>query len=244
MQDTDGSGAIDAEELAVVFEKLGEPVSGERVTEMIDEVDADHTGEIEFVEFLDLMSRFKKGESKFASLGKLSSVCGPWAEGYDRGRKGGWEGSNTATLKSSALWALTMLLLNHCTTLHRMLTLSGNWGNSSDDAKEVSTAGNKYSQRRKTSEIDTTSTRNREARKRSLEISFQLDEVRAATSSHTQHYVLSCVLKGNWVEVKNGRPVKTFGEKRFQGIGKSTRDARQKATLTALTKLRKRMFEE
>ena len=73
-QDTDGSGAIDAEELAVVFEKLGEPVSEKRVMEMIDEVDEDNTGEIEFVEFLDLMSRFKKGESKFASLGKLSSV--------------------------------------------------------------------------------------------------------------------------------------------------------------------------
>ena len=53
--DTDGSGSIDVHELGNVFSTFGHEYSHDEIKAMIDEVDADQSGEIEFEEFLLLM---------------------------------------------------------------------------------------------------------------------------------------------------------------------------------------------
>ncbi|KAF0714062.1 Aste57867_4076 [Aphanomyces stellatus] len=50
--DKDGSGTIDKYELAKVLEAMGQKPSEEELFQMISEVDEDHSGEIEFPEFL------------------------------------------------------------------------------------------------------------------------------------------------------------------------------------------------
>ena len=69
--DEDGSGAIDVVELGVLFDKLEEEVTQERLREIIAEVDDDDSGELEFPEFMMLMAKFKKGDSKFAKAASL-----------------------------------------------------------------------------------------------------------------------------------------------------------------------------
>lgn len=81
----------------------------------------------------------------------------------------------------------------------------------------------------------------REARKRKLKLSFVLDEVRKPTSMHLQHYVISCVLEGEWHEFVGGSLVKAVGKRTFQGIAKSTRDAKHRAAAMALSRLRKHL---
>ncbi len=80
--DEDQSGAIDVVELGVLFDRLEEEVTQERLREIIAEVDDDGSGELEFPEFMMLMCKFKKGESKFAKaaslLGELNAT--PMAE--------------------------------------------------------------------------------------------------------------------------------------------------------------------
>ena len=62
--DTDGSGSIDVDELGEVFSSFGHDYSPEEIQAMINEVDADQSGEIEFEEFLLLMmSNFGHEES-------------------------------------------------------------------------------------------------------------------------------------------------------------------------------------
>eukprot|EP01059_Diplonema_ambulator_P036090 TRINITY_DN8850_c0_g1_i2.p1 TRINITY_DN8850_c0_g1~~TRINITY_DN8850_c0_g1_i2.p1 ORF type:complete len:192 (+),score=56.37 TRINITY_DN8850_c0_g1_i2:52-627(+) len=53
--DTDGSGSIDVHELGNVFSSFGQNLSPDEIAAMIQEVDADGSGEIEFEEFLLLM---------------------------------------------------------------------------------------------------------------------------------------------------------------------------------------------
>ena len=69
--DEDKSGAIDVVELGVLFDKLEEEVTQERLREIIAEVDDDDSGELEYPEFMMLMAKFKKGESKFAKAASL-----------------------------------------------------------------------------------------------------------------------------------------------------------------------------
>ena len=52
--DVDGSGAIDINELAAIFEALGEPTKRAALEELIDVVDDDGSGEIEFPEFVEV----------------------------------------------------------------------------------------------------------------------------------------------------------------------------------------------
>eukprot|EP00937_MAST-01D_sp_MAST-1D-sp2_P004446 g4446.t1 len=59
--DLDGSGGIDTHELRLVMEKLGEPVTEERLAELIAEVDEDRSGTIEFPEFLTVVDQIRKG---------------------------------------------------------------------------------------------------------------------------------------------------------------------------------------
>jgi hypothetical protein len=69
--DEDRSGAIDVVELGVLFDKLEEEITQERLREIIAEVDDDDSGELEYPEFMMLMAKFKKGESKFAKAASL-----------------------------------------------------------------------------------------------------------------------------------------------------------------------------
>ncbi|PRW60018.1 EF hand [Chlorella sorokiniana] len=54
--DADGSGAIDAEELDAAFKLLGLSVSRREVEAMLAEVDRDGSGEVEYAEFLEIMT--------------------------------------------------------------------------------------------------------------------------------------------------------------------------------------------
>jgi len=69
--DEDASGAIDVVELGVLFDKLEEEITQERLREIIAEVDDDDSGELEFPEFMMLMAKFKKGDSKFAKAASM-----------------------------------------------------------------------------------------------------------------------------------------------------------------------------
>ena len=55
--DKDGGGSIDVEELKEAMEALGQTPTVEQIQIMVDEVDEDGSGEIEFDEFLGLMSK-------------------------------------------------------------------------------------------------------------------------------------------------------------------------------------------
>merc|ERR1712072_445093 len=54
--DTDGSGTIDAKELKVAMRALGFEPKKEEVKKMIAEIDKDGTGQIDFIEFMDMMT--------------------------------------------------------------------------------------------------------------------------------------------------------------------------------------------
>eukprot|EP01018_Ginkgo_biloba_P015986 Gb_28609 [translate_table: standard] len=54
--DTDGSGAIDADELLTAFNVLGMHVKRSEVEKMLAEVDADGSGEVEYPEFVQIMT--------------------------------------------------------------------------------------------------------------------------------------------------------------------------------------------
>ncbi|MBA0768455.1 hypothetical protein Gotri_017256 [Gossypium trilobum] len=55
--DKDGDGCITVEELATVIKSLDQNPSEEELQDMINEVDADGNGTIEFSEFLNLMAK-------------------------------------------------------------------------------------------------------------------------------------------------------------------------------------------
>ena len=54
--DTDGSGKISPEELKTIMLKLGEDLTDHQIREMIREADADNDGEIDFDEFVRMVS--------------------------------------------------------------------------------------------------------------------------------------------------------------------------------------------
>ncbi|GAV75777.1 EF_hand_5 domain-containing protein [Cephalotus follicularis] len=63
--DKDGDGCITIEELAIALKSLDQNPTEEELKSMINEVDADGSGTIEFGEFLDLMARkMKEGEAE------------------------------------------------------------------------------------------------------------------------------------------------------------------------------------
>merc|ERR1712118_603043 len=57
MGDTDGSGSIDAKELKVAMRALGFEPKKEEIQKMIQDVDDDGSGTIEFPEFMTMMSQ-------------------------------------------------------------------------------------------------------------------------------------------------------------------------------------------
>ena len=58
---------------------------------------------------------------------------------------------------------------------------------------------------------------------------------------YDQYEVMEVTLSGHWFEIVAGVPSESYGDRRFQGIGKTTRDAKQNAAKAALTKLRATM---
>eukprot|EP01051_Picozoa_sp_SAG22_P018926 SAG22_NODE_3335_length_1772_cov_6.983264_2_plen_257_part_00 len=72
--DKDGSGSVTSDELAAVLEELGQDAGDARVQEMLEEIDTDHDGTIDFMEFME----------KFATL-KISGPAELWQT-----KKGSW----------------------------------------------------------------------------------------------------------------------------------------------------------
>lgn len=54
--DTDGSGKISSDELKIVMKKLGEELTDFQIQEMIKEADSDGDGEIDFEEFVRMVT--------------------------------------------------------------------------------------------------------------------------------------------------------------------------------------------
>ncbi|CAK9180236.1 unnamed protein product [Ilex paraguariensis] len=59
--DKDGDGCITSKELGTVMRSLGQNPTEAELQDMINEVDADQNGTIDFSEFLNLMARKMKG---------------------------------------------------------------------------------------------------------------------------------------------------------------------------------------
>ncbi|CAH1240763.1 troponin C isoform X1 [Branchiostoma lanceolatum] len=57
MFDEDGGGDISTKELGTIMKRLGMSISREELQQMIDEVDEDASGTIDFEEFLEMMAR-------------------------------------------------------------------------------------------------------------------------------------------------------------------------------------------
>ena len=55
--DTDGSGTIDPKELRAAMQSLGFETKNQTIYQMIQDIDKDGDGDIDFDEFLDLMTR-------------------------------------------------------------------------------------------------------------------------------------------------------------------------------------------
>ena len=55
--DGDGSGTVDTSELGEVMRSLGQKMSDDELTRMIEEVDADGSGTVDFAEFLGMMAK-------------------------------------------------------------------------------------------------------------------------------------------------------------------------------------------
>eukprot|EP01137_Pigoraptor_chileana_P034968 Opistho-2@28288 len=69
--DKDGNGSIDAAELSAVLKNLGEKASNDDVRAQIREVDTDHSGTIEWNEFLLVVDRLRKAKKEAtAGFGK------------------------------------------------------------------------------------------------------------------------------------------------------------------------------
>ena len=57
--DTDGSGTIDPKELRVAMQSLGFETKNQTIYQMIQDIDKDGDGDVDFDEFLDLMTRWE-----------------------------------------------------------------------------------------------------------------------------------------------------------------------------------------
>ena len=77
--------------------------------------------------------------------------------------------------------------------------------------------------------------------KRGLKSKYRFVETREATAMYDKYEVMEVTLSGHWYEIVKGQPKESYGDRSFQGIGKTTREAKQAAAKAALTKLRATM---
>ena len=66
--DTDGSGTIDPKELRAAMQSLGFETKNQTIYQMIQDIDKDGDGDIDFDEFLDLMTRWELRKRRSAVL--------------------------------------------------------------------------------------------------------------------------------------------------------------------------------
>ncbi|KAI7841358.1 hypothetical protein COHA_004976 [Chlorella ohadii] len=129
----DGSGAIDAEELDAAFKLLGLSVSRREVEAMLAEVDRDGSGEVEYAEFLEIMTiqLAKLAEQKeAAATGRAKTAAGsgggkaPPAQG--RAGSGDGEGGNgDAAAGDASAAAAAVLPFDLVATAYRRKKLMG-----------------------------------------------------------------------------------------------------------------------
>lgn len=81
LMDEDGSGSIDTQELHHAFRLLGFRLSKKEIQELVDEVDHDKTGELEWTEFIEIfletlrrLSEEKREEEELGEPGKTNQV--------------------------------------------------------------------------------------------------------------------------------------------------------------------------
>ena len=80
--DTDGSGSLCESELRMLVDTLGETISDEQLTEMMAEVDADASGEVDFGEFLALMHDMQNNaNTKLGLLVQRAGLVGALGRG-------------------------------------------------------------------------------------------------------------------------------------------------------------------
>ncbi|KAL7472577.1 hypothetical protein ACHAXS_012946 [Conticribra weissflogii] len=80
--DTDGSGTIDPKELRAAMQSLGFEAKNQTIYQMIQDIDKDGTGEIEFDEFLDLMTSRLAGSDTKEDIQKIFELFDDDKTGY------------------------------------------------------------------------------------------------------------------------------------------------------------------
>ncbi|GMH85787.1 hypothetical protein TrVE_jg1720 [Triparma verrucosa] len=76
MFDDNGDGTVDAQELRAVLRALGTELDHDKVVEIIQTIDQDKSGVIEFPEFVSLMRKIEKGEIDVGDSGLAQAVMG------------------------------------------------------------------------------------------------------------------------------------------------------------------------
>ncbi|GFP96520.1 calmodulin [Phtheirospermum japonicum] len=80
--DKDGDGCITSKELGTVMRSLGQNPTEAELIDMIDEVDADRNGSIDFPEFLSLMARKMKDSDSEEELKEAFEVFDKDKDGF------------------------------------------------------------------------------------------------------------------------------------------------------------------
>ncbi|XP_033736484.1 neo-calmodulin-like isoform X1 [Pecten maximus] len=80
--DRDGDGTVDVDELGTVMKSLGQEPTEQEVRDMINEVDNDQSGSIEFPEFLQLMAKKMNDTDTEQEIKDAFKVFDTSARGY------------------------------------------------------------------------------------------------------------------------------------------------------------------
>ncbi|CAE7646713.1 CMD1 [Symbiodinium sp. KB8] len=80
--DADGSGAVDGAELKSVFAECGQQLTDEEVKDLMQEFDDDGNGELEFKEFLEMMSKLVAGPTTEQLLDEMFKLFDTNKDGF------------------------------------------------------------------------------------------------------------------------------------------------------------------
>ncbi|XP_071079017.1 uncharacterized protein [Haliotis cracherodii] len=80
--DKDGDGTIDAKELGTVMRSLGQNPNDEELQEILEEVDADGNGYIDFEEFLGMMAKKMQSRDSEEEIKEAFKVFDKESKGY------------------------------------------------------------------------------------------------------------------------------------------------------------------